>query len=522
MATQGHRVRDPVEDRPRDLLDEIDLTRHVARTPGRDGDLPVVRDVEPKAFERLALVARRDVEPDHSVRSLGPEPDDPALGEPPLDVGVPGHARAAEVDDHPARELRSGLREVRVDAFLPAVRACRPERVTLGAPEDPERLEVRRLEQHVGRKVRHLALLAAHDRRECDGPLRVRDHEVGGAELTVDAVERPQSLTRPCSPDDDPPARELRAVEHVKRASPHVHHVVRDVDDVRDRAHVREVEPRAEPLWRRTDRDVAEHSADVARAALEIFDPDVDRLLVDDGRILGLGEAQLAVEERRHLARDSHHREEVDAIRRGRDVEDPIPDRQHVDERRAGLDPAGEHHDPGVVVAETDLVLGEDHSPRCLAAKLALVERRVEDGQERAGKRDRNRGSGLEVPGTAHDLARVALPYVDAADAQPVRVRMRLDVEHRPHEEAAEIAVEIGDADVANPLDVVERGDGESTGDFLRRRVDGDVLPEPGQRDAHQNCLLNRGSFCQSSRRSGIPCRSTAIRSRPQPNANPV
>ena len=230
---------------------------------------------------------------------------------------------------------------------------------------------------------------------------------------------------------------------------------------------------------------------------------------------------ELAAEQRRHLARNADHREQVDAVDRRRDVEHLVADRQHVDERRARLEPVGEHHDPRVVVAEPDLVLGEDHPARGLAAKLALVERLVEDRQERAGKRDRDRRARLEVPGAAHDLPRVALPHVDLADAQPVGVRVRLDLEHAADEEAAEVAVDVGHADVEDALDLRCRRE-QPFGDLARGRIDRDVLAEPGERDAHQNCPRSRGSLRQSSRRSGIPCRSTAIRSSPQPNAKPV
>ena len=142
-------------------------------------------------------------------------------------------------------------------------------------------------------------------------------------------------------------------------------------------------------------------------------------------------------------------------------------------------------------------------------------------GQERAGERDRDRRAGLEVPGAADDLARVALPHVDLADAQPVGVRVRADLEHAADEEAADVAVDVRHADVDDRSTSSDEID-EPARDLLGRRVDGDVLAEPGERSAHQNCPSSRGSLRQSSRRSGIPCRSTAIRSSPQPNAKPV
>ena len=96
----------------------------------------------------------------------------------------------------------------------------------------------------------------------------------------------------------------------------------------------------------------------------------------------------------------------------------------------------------------SDLVLGEDHPARGLAAKLALVERLVEDRQERTGQRDRDRRARLEVPCAADDLTCTSLPHVDLTDAQPVGVRVRIHCEHASDEEAAEVAVDVRHADV--------------------------------------------------------------------------
>ena len=477
---------------------------------------------KPKPSRIDALLGLWHLEPDQRVGALGSEANDRTLGKPRVDVRACRHSRPGEIDEQAAREDRRGLGEVRVDALLPAIRAGGAQAEALRGSEDAERLEVRGFQQHLGRVLRDLALLASHDRRQSDGLLTVGDHEIVRSEPPQRSVERPQLLVGTCAPNDDPPARELPAIERVQRAPPDVHDVVRDVDDVGDRAHLGEVEARTEPLRRGSDGDVVEDAADVARAAGEVLDRDVDALFVDDGRIRSLGNVQLSVEQRRDLARQSDHGEQIDPIRRRCDVEDSVPDRQHVDERRSRLDSAREHDDAGVIRPEADLVLGQDHPSRGLAAKLALVERAVEDREQRARKGNCHVRAGLEVPGAADDLSRIALSDVDLADAQPVGVRMRPDIQHRSDEETAEIAVDVRDADVANLLHVVERRDREPFGDLLRRGVDGDVLAEPGERCAHQNCPRNRGSFRQSSRRSGIPWRSTAMRSRPQPNAKPV
>ena len=306
-----------------------------------------------------------------------------------------------------------------------------------------------------------------------------------GVEPAEAPVEGAELLAWPRAADDDTAVRELRPVERVQRAAPDVHDVVRHVDDVRDRAHVGEEETRAEPLRRRADRDVAEDAADVARAAVEVVDRDVDDLRVHDGRVLRRGQVQLAAEQRRHLARDTGHREQVDAVDGRSDVEHHVSDREHVDERRPGLRPVGEHHDPRVVVAETDLVLGEDHPARGLAAELALVQRQVEDREVGTRQRDRDRRSRLEVPGAAHDLARVPFPDIHLADPEAIGVRVRADLEDAADEEPAEVAVHVRHADVEHALDLGRRRE-EPVGDLARGRVHGDVLAQPAERDVHR------------------------------------
>ncbi len=432
MTTQGHRERDAVEDRSRDLLDEVDLARDVASAPRRDGHIPVVCNVEAESDKSPPLLVRRDVQPDHLRRALRTQVDDGPLGEPRVHVDVACHARSREVDEHAAREDCGGLCEVRIDTLLPAIGSSGAKREPLGRAEDPQRLEVGRLQEHLGRPVGDLAVLAAHDRRERDRTLAVGDEEVVDPEAAESPVERPHLLARTRVPNGDAAAGELRAVEGVERAAPDVHDVVRDVDDVGDRAHVGEVEARSQPLRRRADGDVAEDATDVSRARAEVVDRDVHLFLVDDRRIVRRRRMQLAAEERRDLACEPDHREEIGAVHRRRHVEDLVADREDVDERRPGLGPVGKHHDSGVILPETDLVLGEDHPARLLPTELAFVERLVEDREVGARQRDGNGGVGLEVPGAADDLSRVALPHVDLADAQPVRVGMRPDLEHAP------------------------------------------------------------------------------------------
>ena len=106
--------------------------------------------------------------------------------------------------------------------------------------------------------------------------------------------------------DDDLPAVERGEVEGVQRVPEREHHVVGDVDDVRDRPLPASEEPRPQPLRRGPDRDVLEQAADVPRAALEVVDPDRHRR----SGATGLGTVpghrpQAQVVEGRDLAREA-------------------------------------------------------------------------------------------------------------------------------------------------------------------------------------------------------------------------
>ena len=248
----------------------------------------------PRSVERCSSGGH--VEADHARRALRAQVNDRTLGEPGMHVGMTRHPRTGEIDEHPAGQNGRVLGEVRVDPLLPAIRPGGAQRKSLRRAQDAERLEVRRFEEHLGRVVGDLAVRAAHDRGQRDRLLAVRDEEIVGLESPQSPVERAQLLAGVRATNDDASTGELRPVEGVQRAAPDVHHVVRHVDDVGDRPHLGEEEPRPQPLRRRADRDVAKDAADVARAAAEVLDRDVDLLGIDDRRIVGLGRMELPAE----------------------------------------------------------------------------------------------------------------------------------------------------------------------------------------------------------------------------------
>ena len=165
------RERNVVELEPRDLLDQVDLARDVARAPGRSGHGSGRPGSNPSRRRIESCSRVRHLEPDERRGPVGAEADHRRARQVRPHVRLPGPAGTGRLRDEPRAEARRRRGEVRVDALLPAVRALGPQAQAPRRGEDPDRLEVRGLEQHVFRPLGDLRLLAAHDRRDGHGPL---------------------------------------------------------------------------------------------------------------------------------------------------------------------------------------------------------------------------------------------------------------------------------------------------------------------------------------------------------------
>ena len=325
LSAQRKRGRHFFETEARDLLDEIDLAAHVTRAPRGHADVPGVVELEAEPLEAAALLVFLDRNADDVLHVRGAKLDKGPCGELRLHVCMSRPARADEFDEEFRRVVRGRLGQLGRHALLPARLRLRAHVQALAAAHDAELLEVRRLEQDRHRLGRDLALLAAHDPCDRDGPLGVRDDEILVRESPLVPVERPDRLSVTRAADDDASLRQLRVVERVQRVTERQHHVVRDVDDVRDRPHPGAEEARLEPLGRVSDAHIGEETHDVAGAALEVVDADVHRVGFGHGR--GLTPRHVRernVQEGRDLARDAVDRHEVGAVVPGLDLEDRV------------------------------------------------------------------------------------------------------------------------------------------------------------------------------------------------------
>ena len=346
-----------------------------------------------------------------------------------------------------------------------------------------------------------LRACAAHqpgDRRRAVGVL---DDDHLGVELTGLTVERLHLLALARAAHDQLRAGDAVEIEGVQRLAAEQHRVVGDVDDVVDRALPGGHQTRLQPCRGRTDRDVVEDARREARTQLRALHDDLRarhrtlRSGVGRPRRVGQRCAGRGVQ----LARDAVNAEAVGAVGCDLQLEHVLGDHQHVGQRRARRKlrverHLVEHHDSLTPGADLQLVLGEDHPFGDDAAQLRALELGAV-GQHRAGQRHGNRLTGGDVRRAADDRRRPvavagALAEVDLAHAQAIGVRVRLDVEHAPDDEAACI----GHAVVVNRLDL-RAGHRQALLDLAHAQRRIAVFAQPCQRDAHQNWSKKRRSF---------------------------
>jgi hypothetical protein len=416
---------------------------------------------------------------------------------------------------------------VRIDLALEAVRGLgREAEPARGAPH-AARVEVRALEQHVGRARGDLGLGAAHHARDRDGALGVRDHQIVGGQRPRGTVQRRELLVRPRAADADPPAAECRPVEGVQRLAELEEHQVRHVDDHVDRAHPGRGEPLGEPRRARPDRDAAHQPRAVARAAFGVLDLDVHRRGGGLALLFRLDRRhpQRTAEMRAHLARDAEDRRAVAAVRRERDLEHVVAGREHrveprTDGRCVGQDEDSVETERSEVDerargerSESELLRGADHPVRHDVADLRLLDLRAV-GQRRPDDRHGDLLPGGDVRRAAHDLDRLGAPEVDLADRQAIRIGMRLPIEDESDLEGREVGPDALDRLDLEPAARQRRRD--------RRRIGRvDELGEPRARHPHPSCSSTRRSPSNIRWMFGIPQRSMAARSSVMPNAKP-
>ena len=152
-----------------------------------------------------------------------------------------------------------------------------------------------------------------------------------------------------------------------------------------------------------------------------VLEPAFDRL---DRFLRKLAEAR-----RGEIARDPAHAETIGAIRRDGDVEHHIVEAERFCGRTADAGLLRQLDDPGMLVGQFKLLLGDHHAARLDAADLRLGQRKVEAGHVSADRREHALHPGMGVRRATHDL-QALLAGVDLKHLQLVGVRVLVRLHH--------------------------------------------------------------------------------------------
>ena len=167
--------------------------------------------------------------------------------------------------------------------------------------------------------------------------------------------------------------------------------------------------------------------------------------------------------------------------------------------------------------SRSERIIPSETSPRSFAPL-----ERLPSGSTAPGQRDRDRRAGAEVPGAADDLPRLALAHVDAAELEPVGVRVLAGLEH---------AADAGRGRGSRPCPARRAGSIRSTsqlettsrcGELLDRQVERDVLAQPAETGTFiRTASARAGRSPRAAAGRGGRAGACAIRSMPRPNAKP-
>ena len=190
-----------------------------------------------------------------------------------------GH-RATGVQTHQLKGAAQGnQRQLVIYPALESPRRFAGQFEATGRPADLHRLPDRRLQQHIGGCGAHLARLTAHHPGHRQGARLVTDHQRGvaqsalgtGGEGAILAVEGEQTLARAGAAHNQVARLHLLVVEGVGRLAPLQHHIVRDINNIADRAHTCVRQAALHPVWRRADGDALDQAEGEARTEIRLL-----------------------------------------------------------------------------------------------------------------------------------------------------------------------------------------------------------------------------------------------------------
>ena len=486
-ALQRRALDDVVADDARDLLDYVLFDAYVRSPVGRRDRHCAVRrvlDREAERIERVSDLRFGEVRPEQAAEAR--------VGERNAGRGAfAGELVANALRGLAARRLQNEargaaqrpLRQFRVQPLLEAQRGVRPQLERVRRPPRVDRVERRRLQQHVAGGLGHFGVRAAHHAGEPYRALRVGDHQHRRAQRVLLPVEARETLALGGGAHDDPPVVDFVQIEGVQRLPALQHYVVGDVHHVVDGAMPRVLQTLPQPVRRRPDAHASDQGAGVARAQRRVRYLYARRVRYGRARlgVIGGRLRDALAGDRRGLARDAQHGEAIAAVRRDLDLQ-RAAGRQNAGERRPHRALGAQNENALVLVAQPQFALRADHPGGLDAAydRRRQLHRlaRFAVGEDGADAGERDLLSGGEVRRAAHDRLR-GVSGVHVREAQAVGVRMRADVRHQADDDVRPARAGAGVVGRLQPRD------SEPAGQFVRGRPQRNALGEPRKRNSH-------------------------------------
>src|SRR5882762_8724992 len=347
----------------RHFLDQVLLDGDVEAVGRRRDAKGVLSQLHGKCEPRECPLhfRRRNRDPQYLLRACDPHAHGFTLRQPRHFVDGGPRLAAAELEDQARRTLDAVDVVREIDAALEAVRGVAREVVAARASRHRLGIEERGLEEDVPRRRVRLGALAAHDAAQADHARVVGDAQHRLVDLDLLLVEQQDffALAAPAYVDR---AAQLVQVVDVQRPAELEHHVVRHVDERRDRALPRAFQTPAHPLRRRRrGADVADHASGEAPTALGSGQlHEVLRLVFcRDGFYLWC--AQLCTGQRRYLAGYPKNGQAIGAVGRQLEREDVIVEPEHAAHVAADLRRFRQLEQAGVVVRQSKLARRAQH-----------------------------------------------------------------------------------------------------------------------------------------------------------------
>ena len=281
---------------------------------------------------------------------------------------------ARDREDQPHRVVDQPRNRVDIHAALEAIAGVSGDSQRSPRGANARGIESRHLEKYFGCGFGDFAPAAANYPGDCLRPLRITNHYRARRKSSIDSVERLDQLFAASLSHDYGATRDLLEIECMHRLSEPEQHVVGRVNDIVDRAGPDRLESLNEPVGARSDFQSSDDGTRVAHAAVRVLETyghfthltgrRLDGMGADDERLLlrNLRPVHGAAGRGCDLAREPFVREEIGAIGQNVDHEASVAERHRVQESGSGLRHQRERHDPLLVLAESKLLFGAQHS----------------------------------------------------------------------------------------------------------------------------------------------------------------